>query len=471
MPWVGKHDFGLLNLFATRNGNAGNEYAILMSRPAGNAELAPVLEIVSSHPAGLPNWSTHTAIVNAIQQRAANQGNLGNLLVFSTYAPTPACLGMMKTHGLNSVTYFLNGAKQFIDVAGQANVANMVPGGYPATAAPNRINTPGPQLPQQGLLANPGANIGGVTALTYLNQVAGQANVASYAQWRASWANNRAPVPARNGPPLQQYMAAAAGLNQNDVDTAFMLLVYAIAGRVAWPGDESGSRIVGLLGNLQGQVLGWQVNHRHINTTFHAETNLIQGIGQIPGGATLYSTLEPCHQCAGLFVRAGGVRCVFGQNDPNMTGNTALAGTAIRLQRPTFFDLSNRPPMTVGSRLDQIRNFSSVAAQAAAVARTAAPNMQGAATQFNLAARALPLGQPAPATMPNQNIVRNAVAGTNYAGLQVRVLNILNTAPSRELFAQSLDLLRSYIERIRAFQDVGQPERTFADNLGRPLNI
>jgi hypothetical protein len=53
----------------------------------------------------------------------------------------------------------------------------------------------------------------------------------------------------------------------------------------------------------------------------------------------------------------------------------------------------------------------------------------------------------------------------------VRVLNILNTAPSRELFAQSLDLLRSYIERIRAFQDVGQPERTFADNLGRPLNI
>ena len=93
MPWVGKHDFGLLNLFATRNGNAGNEYAILMSRPAGNAELAPVLEIVSSHPAGLPNWSTHTAIVNAIQQRAANQGNLGNLLVFSTYAPTPEIKG------------------------------------------------------------------------------------------------------------------------------------------------------------------------------------------------------------------------------------------------------------------------------------------------------------------------------------------------------------------------------------------
>jgi hypothetical protein len=126
-----------------------------------------------------------------------------------------------------------------------------------------------------------------------------------------------------------------------------------------------------------------------------------------------------------------------------MMGNTALAALSTRLQRPTFVNLPHVPAITVGTRLDQIRGYASIAAQAAAVARTLA--------QRNLG-------------------VQDALANTNYPAIQTRVLNILNTPPSHELFAQSDRVLSAYVGIIRGSYLPGQPQRIFVENIARALN-
>jgi tRNA(Arg) A34 adenosine deaminase TadA len=300
-------------------------------------------------------------------------------------------------------------------------------------------------MPPNQLLADPSANPG-QTARGYLTGLAGQ-NFASYANWRTSWGQNVPPAGPRHLAGLRQYPAQGGGFPQPVVDTLFVLFTYAVAGRVQWPGDQAGSRIVGVLADDQGRIFGWQVNHRHINATFHAETNLVQAVGQIPAGATLYSTLEPCHQCAGLFVRAGGTRCVYGQNDPNMIGNTALAGLSSRLQQPTL-PAGLNPPMSPGDRLDQIRDTASVAAQAAAVARTLDERRN----------------------QPILARVQDALANTNYLAIQTRVLNILNTAPSRDLFAESDVCLRTVVGIVRGQYGPDHPQRIFVENIAQALN-
>jgi hypothetical protein len=126
-----------------------------------------------------------------------------------------------------------------------------------------------------------------------------------------------------------------------------------------------------------------------------------------------------------------------------MVNNTALAGQSARLLRPTFADYPQLAPITVGARLEQIRNFSSVGAQAAAVART----------------------------LQHRNLgVADALANTNYLAIQTRVLNILNTPPSRELFAQSDRFLRAWVGIIRGHDGLGTPRRIFAENIAQALN-
>ncbi len=437
MAWINKFDFGLFNVFGLRP-NGGVQAAVLMRQQGGNQGNAPAIEAFAVHANGLPGWSSHTAIVNAIQAQA-RQGNLSNLLVFSTYVPTQACLGMMKTHNLHSVTHYTGGQKHHVPVRAVANVANMVPAGYPALNQQNRVWVPGNQTPPNGLIADPTANVGGVTAAGYLNALHGvQNNLLN--NWRATWQPGPQPAAARGIAPFQQFLAAGQA-TQGALDTLFMLFTYAVAGRVYSQGPSFGSRIAAVLVGSQGQIYGWQVNARSINTTFHAETNLIQGIGQVPQNTTLYSTLEPCHQCSGIFVRAGGTRCVFGQNDPNMTNNTALQNiNAVRFAGNTVV-LPGNVFTTGGQRLDQIRDRATVFAQAAAVGR----RFQQGGT------------------------VQNALANANYQNIQVRVLNILSAPPTLEMFRQADAILGRTVQIMRQNHLHGHPARRVTDNIGQAL--
>jgi tRNA(Arg) A34 adenosine deaminase TadA len=435
VAYINKFQFGLLNVFAIQAAQPGFDYALLMLRGA-QQNTAPTIVGLGRQPAVMPPQDSHTAVVNAIQDRARGGGNLGNLVVFTTYIPTVACLGIMKTHGIHSVTYWNGHQLRYIAIGATPNVNNMLAAAAAAPATNNdRFYVPNGLEPVAGDWANlPNS------AQAYLTNLSQAGNLPAHAHaWRANW--NALPVAAgrRHMAPLQQFPGAGANATQAYADILYMLLVYAIAGRINWGGIRPSARIVGLLAEPNGRIWGWQVNARAYNTTYHAETNLVQGLRRaVPAGATLYSTLEPCHQCAGIFVHAGGQRCVFGQFDPNMTGNTALAANAMnplglsqRFNQATYFAQGRAPAVIAGDHLEFIRQRTAIGARAAAV---------GQAFQGNAHV----------ALLPGQTRVRLAVQSINEAAIQRRVLDILETAPARELFSQSERMLGHFITVGRA---------------------
>lgn len=71
------------------------------------------------------------------------------------------------------------------------------------------------------------------------------------------------------------------------------------------PGNHSpGHPIAALLVSRTGDLLSFGLNTTPTNHTFHAEMNAIQAYckikGNIPSGARIYTTLQPCLMCAGM---------------------------------------------------------------------------------------------------------------------------------------------------------------------------
>lgn len=336
MPKIYHLQFGLDIALAIKMQNASKHIAVLMKHVPGKA---PMIVGVGAHPESLDDWSTHTAIVNAIQGLDQDT-NLGKLRVFSTYRPTAACLGMMRTHELDSVT---------------------CPDGYiQVRRNPWTSLTLGPRPKEEDFYV--ADNLSDGTLFAKMETLAASTNrttIDRTVEWKASWEKFKNKLsPPRRIAEFQRYPGNGGGYSQDFVDAVYMLFVYTIAGRVWNEGSGltvRGSRIVAVLGNPQGTIYGWQVNARKIRTTFHAETNLIQGIGKIPDDATLYTTLEPCHQCAGLYVRATGKRCIFGQHDDNMTENTALGSDATWFSKPTFQTKPHIDAVPAGTRMASLR--------------------------------------------------------------------------------------------------------------------
>lgn len=402
MAWVTKFQFGLANAFAVheRAHQMGN-YAVFMRTVVNGA---PRIVCVAHHPDALPAWSTHTAIVNGVQRLAALGEALGNLMVFSTYEPTVACKGIAKTHGLHSITFLRNidGLPRHMPCA-PANVNAFAAAALPVVHANNRVWVPAGFV-LDGMNYRAVGHGGPLNFLeTLADPLAVPGNPAQLQQWRASWAALPGVIA---GPRRMAGLAPVQPIGQDAVqpyaDLLYMLLIFTIAGRVRWPNPlNAGSRIVGLLAEPDGMIHGWQVNQRQINTTYHAETNLLQGFGAaVPGRATLYSTLEPCHQCAGLAARSGVQRCVFGQNDPNMTNNTALHNASQRFNQ-AIAENTFGERIRASDRLDHHRRMAGVMEQL---------------------------------RNPGQHPPR-----------QFRVLDILDSAPSHLFYAQAEQRLRAVI--------------------------
>ncbi len=450
MAWINKYTFGLINAYAMRERFGGGEFAVFMRQQSTNQAEAPVISYVARHAPGLSDWSTNTAIVNGIQN-----GALDNHLVFTTYVPAVACIGAMKTHGLNSVTYIDGtGQPRIQAVRANPNVNNINPQALPQTAGNNRFTVPRAYLPPLALASN---TIQGGQAVRYLKSIVRSGPLAiggaapCLEAWRGSW-NGLGPsdvVGAREAPALREVVNASAGIAQELADFLYMALVYSIAGRAAGP-DYQGARIAGVIASRTGRIYSWHVNQREINTTYHAETNAVQAFGApIPADATLYSTLEPCHQCAAMFVRAGGQRCVFGQHDPNMTNNTALHAASTRFQATSTLADDLLPELVIGDRLDEILVHSTAANQAAAVAlaRYAQEPANPRAPLSDDAKKAAWARMDQDAE-PFHN-PRNAIQLARPGNLKTRVLDILNSPPTRDLWRGADEMLDSFITHIR----------------------
>lgn len=102
---------------------------------------------------------------------------------------------------------------------------------------------------------------------------------------------------------------------------AFSLIV---KGTQAQNSNDFGS-VAAILADASGEILAWSRNTRGVNSTRHAEVNLIQSLfANAPNNyktklnrAVLYTTLKPCKMCAAMidFAGKGKIEVYYGQDD------------------------------------------------------------------------------------------------------------------------------------------------------------
>ena len=338
---------------------------------------------------------TRTPVVNLLQGCSENGRKVGSE-IFVTYVPTAACIGMATMLGIKALYYVDGGVMKLALTAGAPALAAATAVDVAAPPSPERINPPVPDVPGGGA----GAWLGG--------------GAPACARSAAAWLDllmeeSRKPTAKPNLGTLLGYVdrivavqgvrydsgftmsvptTAVGGVRAAFRDRLFMALARVLVSRhwqpeVATPINANlrqasadapvaaGKNIGAVLVSASNQIIGWGVNTNDASSTRHAETNAIQAFQEeagtaIPVGATLYTTLEPCYMCAGVFVRAGGTDCVYEQTDPDMVNNTALyttPGANLRKHVEAYsgrVDVVDRVPTmragtvrTVGQRLDE----------------------------------------------------------------------------------------------------------------------
>ncbi len=92
-----------------------------------------------------------------------------------------------------------------------------------------------------------------------------------------------------------------------------------------------GNNIAAIMVDKNGYIIGWGLNIKGANKTFHAETLMIEhylrenNVSELPDGVTIYTSLECCHMCAGHIAELGkNIRVVYAQEDPYFKGKNAL---------------------------------------------------------------------------------------------------------------------------------------------------
>ncbi len=159
-------------------------------------------------------------------------------------------------------------------------------------------------------------------------------------------------VPELEKPAGIELTAEAAGVLRRKLDAILMLLAYALVGG-AWNKDVNkslrkkegprafGNNIGSILVDSSNTIIGWGLNMKHVNATFHGETLMLQEYlkkaaeelkndleaargaktVRLPNESRLYTTLEPCFMCSGFIATAAkNLTVISGQNDPNISG-------------------------------------------------------------------------------------------------------------------------------------------------------
>ncbi|MBM3116356.1 Bd3614 family nucleic acid deaminase [Jeongeupia naejangsanensis] len=128
-------------------------------------------------------------------------------------------------------------------------------------------------------------------------------------------------------------------------DYAWMKVTYALAG-AALPDSrnklQGGHNIAAIMIDSTDKIIGWGVNINRLNICLHAETSMIlaylakNGTSSLPDGVRLYSTLAPCHMCAGLITTVGrNASVVIGHVDPRIKDSSLDKNKNGSLQRLT----------------------------------------------------------------------------------------------------------------------------------------
>ena len=129
-------------------------------------------------------------------------------------------------------------------------------------------------------------------------------------------------------------------LEPRKIDEDFIRLVCSLVDR-GWnskdakikPEDRvSGNNIGAIMVDKDNNIIGWGLNLKSQNKTYHAETLMIQRYLKenkadiLPEGVRIYTSLECCHMCSGHITTLGkNVKVVYAQKDPYFKGENTLA--------------------------------------------------------------------------------------------------------------------------------------------------
>lgn len=346
-----RHELGLMVAHAFHQ-ETGQSVAV-MGKFEANAPIFMAFATGRLYPA----TNTRTPVVNLYQSAAEQKISSSSRDVYCSYIPTTACLGILRMSNARAIFYIDNGQMRCIELG-----ETRVPMRADATEIPNRRNIDqmrnnlesrhGPANNWYAL-APPQARqfardwLGNVIKLKNENLDTSKALQSLKTIW------NQGPL--RGVKHEQTFVLPGPATHGRAVSVTyrsalFMSLTRVLAS-VTWTGAQTGApdalnlrTATGMTTMAAGKniaallvhgtrIIGWGVNTNDDNGTRHAETNAIQsyqqGIGTpLPMGVELFTTLQPCFMCAGLYAHAGGAACTYDQTDPGMVAGTALAATA-----------------------------------------------------------------------------------------------------------------------------------------------
>ncbi|KAK4565381.1 cytosine deaminase [Recurvomyces mirabilis] len=101
--------------------------------------------------------------------------------------------------------------------------------------------------------------------------------------------------------------------------------------------SEGGIPIGACLVSKEGKILGRGHNMRiqKKSATLHAEISTLENAGRLPAsayeGATMYTTLSPCHMCTGACILYKLSRVVMGENNTLVGGEETLKRAGVEL--------------------------------------------------------------------------------------------------------------------------------------------
>lgn len=128
--------------------------------------------------------------------------------------------------------------------------------------------------------------------------------------------------------------------DQRKIDEDFMRIAVALVDR-GWnsqdastkPADRvAGNNIGAIMVDKDNKIIGWGLNLKSENKTFHAESLMIQrylkenNTDRLPDGARIYTSLECCHMCSAHITTLGrDIKVFYAQKDPYFNGKNTLA--------------------------------------------------------------------------------------------------------------------------------------------------
>jgi tRNA(Arg) A34 adenosine deaminase TadA len=94
----------------------------------------------------------------------------------------------------------------------------------------------------------------------------------------------------------------------------------------------SGNNIGAIMVDKDNKIIGWGLNLKSENKTFHAETLMIQrylkenNTDKLPDGVKIFTSLECCHMCSAHITSLGNnIRVIYAQKDPYFNGENTLS--------------------------------------------------------------------------------------------------------------------------------------------------